>query len=165
MIDEEPDKIIYDLLRTNWEHTNTTYSSDPKFQTGWYDFGSDAPQVSVTEPGDSVINGGDTGITALTGSGGVVQRRVGETYATCWSGTFDDTRAAGAGNPKNAAFQMANEARRILLKYANGTRKTDGSKQLWSIAPGEVQRRTNEGDDPTVFRYEVTVIYTYEDRN
>lgn len=164
MLNEEPDKIIYDLLRTEWNVANTTYTNDPKFQTGWYDYGSDEPQVSVTEPGHSVVDGGDTNISAITGSGGVVQRLLGTVLVNCWSGTFQDTRSAGAGNPKNAAFQMAQEARRILLGNAQGTRKPDGSRQLWTIAPGEARRRTEDDEDPTIFRYEVTTAFVHVDR-
>lgn len=163
MIDEEPDKIVYDLLRNNWDNTNTTYSSDPSFQTGSYDFGTTDPQVSVSEPTDSVVGGGDTDITAITGSGGVVQRRAGTVFVRCWSGTFEDTRSSDAGNPKNAAFRLAKEARRIILKNAQGTRNDDGTRQLESLAPGRVRRRT-EGDDPTEFRYEVEVTFTYVDK-
>lgn len=164
MLDEEPDKILYDLLRNNWDNSNTPYSEDPRFHTGSYDFGSSEPQVSATAPDDSVVGGGDTDITAITGSGGVVQRRVGTVYVNCWSGTFKQTRSSGVGNPKNAAFQLGNEARQVLLAHAQGTRKTDGTKQLWSLAPGQVRRRIEDSEDPTVFRYEVETTYTYVDR-
>lgn len=164
MIDTEPDKILYDLLRNNWDYTNTPYSSNPKFQTGWYDFGSSEPQVSVTDPEDSVVGGGDTEITAITGSGGVVQRRVGMVLINCWSGTYEDSRSVGAGNPKNAAYQMAGEAKRIGLINATGTTKSDGSRQLESLAPGQVRRRREDGEDPIVFRYEVQMNFTYVDR-
>lgn len=164
MIDKEPDKIIYDLLRNNWNNVNTPYSSDPKFQTGWYDFGSSEPQISISEPDERVAGGGVTDITAISGSGGVVQRRVGDVMTNCWSGTFEDTRDAGVGNPKEAAFRLGKETRRILMANANGTTNADGSKQLLSIAPGRVRRRTEDGEDPTVFRYEIQTTYSYVDR-
>lgn len=165
MIDEEPDKIIYDLLRTNWKSGNTTYSSDPKFQTGWYDFGSSEPQVSITNPGSSVVNGGNTGISAVTGQGGVAQRHAGTVTVNCWSGTFQDSRSAGAGNPKKAAFQLAREAKRIILENANGTFTDSGERQLQTLGTGDISRQQEDGNDPVVFRYELMVLYTHVDRN
>lgn len=163
MIDEAYEKIVYDLLKSEWNTSNTTYSSAPTFQTGWYDYGGSEPIISITNPDTNVVSGGDTGITGVTGDGDAAQQIAGSVLVNTWVGTTEDTREANAGNPKNASFLMAQEVRRIMLDNATGTTTSSGGKQLLSLGPGSARLLTEDNEDPAVYRYEVTVLFTHVD--
>lgn len=168
MIAEDPIVIIKDLLVNNWNAGNTPLASDPSIHTGWYDFGSADPQVTVTNPDEFTVGGGETGHTGGTGDGGVSQARAGTVLANCWSGTREDMEGAGSGgsdvNPKDAAYQMAREVHRIMQANATGTTDSNGKPQLNSLGADDVTRIVDTDRDPAVYRYEVTIRYTYVTR-
>lgn len=169
MLDEDPVIIVYDLIRNNWNNANTPLGSDPKFSTGWYDYGSSDPQITVTDSEEGVVQGGITGHSASTGDGGVAQYRNGILLVNCWGGSYDDLTGAGPNgedvSPKDAAYQMANEVHRIMQDNASGTSDSNGNKQLHSLGADATRRIVEEEADPSIFRHEVTVLYTYLDKN
>lgn len=168
MLDEDPIIVVRDLLSQSWESANTPLANDPRIHTGWYDYGSSDPQVTVTNSEEFTAEGGDTGYTAGTGDGGVAQVRVGTILVNCWAGSRDDLEGAGTDgsdvNPKDAAYQMANEVHRIMSNNADGTTDDSGNRQLNSLSADDARRLVETDETPTVFRHEVTVRYTYVDR-
>lgn len=165
MLSQDPIEIIYDLLRNNWDNSNTVLADDPKFQTGWYDYGSSDPQVSVTNSDEVVMDSGLTGHSGGTGGGGAAQYRAGHVLVNCWAGTYEDMSDAGSGgsavSPKEASYDMAGEVHRIVQSNASGTTDGNGDKQLHSLGASDVRRIVDNEVEPAVFRYEVTVNYTY----
>lgn len=165
MIENGPIVIVKNLLVTGWDATNTPLADAPRFHTGWYDFGSSDPQVTVTNPESSVVNGGDTGQTAGTGDGGVSQVRAGTVLVNAWAGTRDDLEGAGTNggdvNPKDAAYQMAAEVHRIIQSNAQGTSTATGDPELTSLGADATRRVVDTDVDPVVYRYEVTVRFSY----
>lgn len=168
MLSEDPVIIIRDLLDNNWTTGNTVLANKPDIHTGWYDYGSSDPQVTVTNPEESTVGGGETGHTAGTGAGGVSQIRAGTVLVNCWAGTREDTKGAGSGgsdvNPKEAAYDMAGEVHRIAQANATGTTDSNGNRQLNSLGADPVRRVVDTEKDPVVYRYEATVKFTYGER-
>lgn len=168
MLKEDPHLIVYDLLRTNWDATNTPLADAPKFQTGWYDFGAEEPQVTITNSMESVAQGGDTAQTAGTGAGGLAQYKIGRVLVNTWGGTYGDLEGKGDGgsdvSPKDAAYQMAKEVSRITNTNASGTTDSNGNKQLHSLATDNIRRIAETDMDPTIFRYEVIVRFSYAEK-
>lgn len=165
MLDEAPVVIIRKLLIDNWDSSNTALADNPKFQTGWYDHGSDDPQVSITDTEEGVLMPGSTGHSAGTGGGGVAQYRSGQVLVNCWAGTYDDMKDKGDNgedvSPKQASWHMAKEVHRITQNNGSGTTNDEGKKQLHSLASVDTRRVVDDDRDQAVFRYEVTVQYTY----
>lgn len=171
MLDREPTVILLDLLSSNWEKANTSIPDDPEFSTGWPDRASTYPVVSITNPDDAPIDGGDTGWTYMTGAGSVGQLRGGGVLVNGWAGTYDDLASAGPNggqvSPKQLAWDFAKEIKRILRPYGGGTTNPEtGDPELNSLAPGPARKFVDTGDDgqmDAVYRYEVRVLYTYDD--
>lgn len=168
MLEEDPVVIVQDLIETNWDADNTPLTADPRVHTGWYDFGSPDPQVTVTNPEESTVGGGDTGITAGSGDGSAVQVRAGTILVNCWAGTREDMEGQGDGgadvNPKDAAYKMAREVHRILMANASGTDDDSGNPQLTSLSADGIRRLVDTEPESAVFRYEVTARYTYTEK-
>lgn len=166
MIDEDPVLIIKDLLVNNWDANDTSLADAPRIHTGWYNYGSSDPQVTITNPDEFTVGGGNTGISAGTGDGGAAQVRAGTVTVNAWAGTRDDMEGVGDGgsnlNPKDAAYSMAKEVHGIIQNNADGTLDDGGNRQLNSLGADEARRIVDSNDDgPAVYRYEVTVKYTY----
>jgi len=168
MLDREPNLIVRDLVRADWDVSNTPLASSPRFHTGWYDYASSDPQVTFTNVEESTLDGGRTGVTAISGDGGTALIRAGTLLVNAWGGTRDDLRGAGSGgvdvNPKAAAYQMAREAARIIDANSGGTTDANGNPQLASLAADGAVSRVDPNPDKTVFRYEVTGRYTYAEQ-
>lgn len=166
MLPRDPKIIFRNVIRSNWNADNTPLADDPRFHTGWYDYGSSDPQVTFTNTEESTVDGGDTGHTGGTGDGGVADVRAGTLLINAWAGTRDDMATAGPGgsrvNPKAASYQMAVEINRILGENADGTLHPDtGDPELNSIGGDEGRELVDTGPDNAVFRYEVQGRFTY----
>ena len=160
MIEHDPIIVIRDLLNQQWSPSRTS-GIDITPHTGWYDFGSGGPQVTVTNDNSFAIEGGATGQTAGTGDGGVVQVRSGTVLVNAWAGNRDDLRgeAPGGGdlNPKLLAFQMGAEIHRIIQSNASSV------DEFISVGADDIRSLVDDDVPETVYRREVTVRYTYHD--
>lgn len=168
MLDEDPIVIVYELLRNNWDASNTALADPPMFNTGWYDRTAETPQVTVTNSEEGVWQGGNTGHSAASGDGGVTQYRMGSIQVNCWGGSYDTLAGMGDDgsdvSPKEACYDMAGEVHRITQENATGTTKDDGSKQLHTMSATDTQRVVETEKDPSVFRYQVIVEYGYAEK-
>lgn len=176
-IGEEPLVIIRKLLLSEWQNANTTYSADPRFTTGWWDWGRPSPTVTVTNAQTvSVAGQGNsrTGYSYMTGDGRVGQLKNGTCLVNCWGGTFETDALAGEDtdgsrlSPKTNAWEMCKETRRILLNNAEGTLEANGDVQLSFVSPDEHRRLVDtdsDGEHPTLFRYEVTCRFGYTEES
>lgn len=176
LLDEEHLTIILGVLDTDWNNANTSYSSDPRFSTGWWDWGRDVPSVTVTNPqvNPASVAQNPTGATYMTGDGRVGQRQNGFCLVNAWGGTFDTDALATEGpggdrlSPKILAWEMCKEVRRILLSYAEGTTTSSGDVELTFLMPGETRRiveSDEEQEHPTLFRYEVECRFGYNEES
>lgn len=169
-LSEEPLVTVLGFMDTEWDNTSTVIDFDPRFSTGWWDWGRDGPLVTVTNPNASPVLRGSqpTGYDFVDGAGGVGQRYVATCLVNGWAGTFDSLAgegpAGGDVSPKVLAWDMCQEIRRILLLNPEGTTDGSGSVELTSIAPGTHRRIADNDPDleyPTLFRYEVECRYTF----
>lgn len=166
MLAEEPTVTVRNLLAgATWDSSVTLLADAPRVHTGWFDYASGQQQVTVTNPEESTVNGGETGITAGTGDGGVAKVRAGTMLVNGWAGTRDDCEGAGTAsnpnpNPKSVAYGLAREIDRIVTENAGG-----GTSDLNSLSVDPAQLRYDRDDDSAVvYRYELTVRYTYAER-
>lgn len=153
---QAPELTIRDLLRTNWDSTNTSITYDPDISTAWYQGEKDTPQVTVTNPDENPVRGGQTGYAAADGTGkGGVQEVGGTLQVDCWC----DSEVEPDEGAKKVSYELAEEVTRIVM--ANQHSATD----LRLISPG---RRTfvppDPDESPPVMHNNVSVQYIYEDR-
>lgn len=153
---EDPKVTVRDLLRANWDPANTS-GITPAISTGWYDGASANTQVSVADPDDSEIGGGDTGLEGIQAGGGHVQARSGFVRCHCWvHRDMEDVDAAGV-NPKTLAWQFRQEIFRIVLANV----LTPGDPVMDNIAPGASTEVTDADEAPTLYRRIVNVVYAW----
>lgn len=153
---QDPVLTIKDLVKDNWDNSNTAISYDPDIHTGWHQEEANNPQVTASNPEESPIRGGATGYAAMdpTGSGGV-QELDGTVNVDCWS----DREVESGVNPKQLTFEFTEEVKRIVK--ANQHSATD----LRVIAYGGRTFVPPDSDEnPPVFHYNVPVGYLYEER-
>lgn len=153
---QDPVLSILNLLQNNWNNANTSIGYDPDIHSGWHASDAGNPQVTVSNPEESPINGGTTGYAAIAadGSGGT-QELDGIVNVDCWS----DRDVESSVNPKKLTFEFTEEIRRIVK--ANQTNATD----LRLIAYGGRNFVPPGGDeDPPTFHYNVPVQYGYRSR-
>lgn len=166
MIERDPNLILYDVLRDGFDNSNTSLATAPNIHTGWYDYAAAAPQITVTNAEDSVVNGGATGYTGATGAGGGSQVRAGTALVNCWAGRRSDLKGAGTGgadlNPKAVSWEMAKEASRVLNASADGTTNpTSGNREFNSVAADGVRLLVETEQDHAIYRREITARYTF----
>lgn len=148
---------IRDLLLDELDDTNLSYTGNVRIHTGWYDYDSGTPQITVTNKNEFTVDGGETAISAGTGDGGAVQKRAGTVLVNGWSGTRNNLTGQGpAGddvNPKQMAYELGKEIARITL---NGD-----IEDFLSVAPDTIRGIAEDDAPEIVFREECTVRYTY----
>lgn len=148
----DPVLTLYDLMRNNWDNSNTSISSDPNFSTGWFDAESNSPQVTVTSITEGAISGGEAPFSGIQGDGsGPVQEFSGTLEVNVWS----SRELESSVNPKKAIHQFAEEVTRIVNN--NTLTATD----LRYIAIGSKRFLVETDAEPTVFRYSLEVQYLY----
>lgn len=156
---DDPVESIMHLLRDEWEPDNT-HGVTPRTHTGWFDFGAGGQQVTVTNPREDPVGGGDTGWTAVGPGGRGVQLRVGSLDVNCWPGTREDTASIDGGvNPKALSHAMKNEVVRIIADHDHGV--IDGDPVFNSLAPTSTQRIPDQEGASTIYRWLIETRYTY----
>lgn len=140
-----------DLFETNWNAANTVLSSAPYIHTGWYENGSDEPQLTITSPEEQEATGSPTGWTGIGGDGSGPTRQVdGTAYGNVWC-----NENQSAHNPKQVVWDLRQEALRIVFDNVEST-------QWQFIALGEVQKIVEDDQDPVMHRYELPLGYYFE---
>jgi len=159
-----PALLIRDLLVSHWTPGNTagfdpsiTDPTDAKFlpiSRGWYGVGQSGadPHVSLTNFGEGVIGGGQTGISAVKGDGsGVAQNRSGTGRATVFAEREQDYNDESAADVVDL---IRTEIERIAL--AN---PTPGTLAYWSTDWGGASTDTDV--TPAVEMSAVSISYGY----
>lgn len=153
---QDPVITVEELLADNWNAGNTSIGYDPDIHTGWHSDDADSPQVTVTNPEESPLGGGETGFSAMDGAGGgAVQELSGTVNVDCWS----DRDVEGGVNPKKLTYEFTEEVKRIV--DANRLTATD----LRLIAYlGRAFVPPGSEEHPPAFRYNCPINYLYESR-
>lgn len=147
----DPKLSIKDLIRDNWIAANTS-NITPSIHTGWYDYDSKHPQITVTTPSETVIGGGTSGYSGMGSDGTPSQMWDGYVMLDIWT-----TREATAINPKQLIFEMRKEVARIVK--ANYEAITDLNYIAWK-GGGEI---VETDQSPVVFRWTGEIGYSYLD--
>lgn len=149
---EDPKLTIKDLIKDGWNAANVS-SVTPSFSTGWFDRKATHPQITVTNPDEMPVRGGETGYSGIKADGsGPTQTRVGGLLVNCWAHRDD-----GSGvNPKQLTWEMSEEVERIILANFNQATDLDG------ISFGDRIERIDDSVSPAVYRYECTIIFWYQ---
>jgi len=151
----DPTLTIRNLLKNNWDNTNTSLSSDPAIHTGWIDREASSPQVTVTSAEESPISIGQSPFSGIVPDGsGPTQEIGGTVMIDCWSSREMESSV----NPKQLTFEFSEEVKRILK--GNLTSATD----LRYIGYQGRRFMTDPDAEPVVFRYSVTAWYVYQER-
>lgn len=152
MLTADPKIKIEALLTGAWDDNNT-FDQTPKIHTGWYNTSwGGQPQVTITNPMYSVINGGTTGITAMGGTGTLVRLMQCDLKIGCWV-----TRESSSVNPKAMAWAMMREVKRIV--EANMFTDSELEFLTWLNANDVVEDRIQ----PIAFRYDNSVRLVWKD--
>lgn len=149
----DPKVKIQTLLEDNWDAANTQLQT-PKIHTGWYNASwGTTPQVTVTNPIYSVMNGGETGVTAIGPGGTKVRLMECDLHVDVWAHAEMKTPAGvrfkdGTGiNAKALTYDMSNEVQRLV----EGNLLVDSELEWmnWQSKQEFVDTRIQ----PVVFRY------------
>lgn len=156
----DPQVKIQDLLIANWIPANTS-NITPKIHTGWFNTAwTKTPQITVTNPEHRPFKGGDTGVTAFKGSGGLVTITHVDMIVAPWAheqmvdsngATFDSLGI----NPKALIYEMSNEIKRII----RANRVSD--PELDFMAHRGMTPVVDTRVKPVVFRYNHDVRLSY----
>lgn len=150
---DAPEVIIKNLLRDNWTLAVEGLTVD--VHMGWVRDNNTNPEVTVANPEEDPINGGDTGYSGTAGDGsGPVQEINGTVGVNAWA---DKDRTDV--NARQAVSLMKSEVERILRSQhaAEGT-------DLSFISYMGAMRAVEEERDPTMYRYQIRAGYGYHAR-
>jgi len=154
---KDPKVAIRDLLVANWDTANTILDSVPSIHTGWFNGQRlNTPQVTVTDPNENILDGGNTGFSAIGGgsTGGRVKFIIGNLTV----GTWAHQRMIDGVNAKALSFDLSEEVRRIINVHIH-----DAEDMEWVSWDGRSER-INPTEDPVLFRYDTLVTYFRIDR-
>lgn len=152
----DPKTSIKNLLKDNWVASHTS-AVTPHVHTGWYDSKSNLIQVTITNPSEGPVDGGQTGYFGLSASGTPAQEWVGYVVFNCWV-TKPAISALGLTvNPKKLAFEIREEAKRIVK--ANYEEISDLQWISWRGGDEVV----DDSQSPVVFRWVGEIGYGYLD--
>jgi len=164
MPEEAPEVLVHDLLddASGWDSTNT-YDFKPDIHYGWFDEDNENPEVTVGQAEDSVVNGGDTGYSSLNQNGEPGQDFAGTVEVNVWARRLDMS-GPSTGNPRVFNYAATEEIRRIIKNNADTPlNPVTGNQPVESIAWLSREAFVEDERRKTVFRYLVTIGYTYED--
>ena len=151
MVRDAPEVVAHNLLRDNWDSTNTS-NVTPLIHHGWVDLGADEPEVTISDPDENVLGGGETGYSGLSADGSPVQDFTGTVTINVWT-----DRKRSNVNPRKLAWEMRCEVGRILHENYDPTPTYD----LYPIADLGARRFVDSESDETMWRYQVTMGYGY----
>lgn len=162
MTREPREKLVLALLQTDWTPANT-FDATPHISFGWFEDGKDVPQVTVGQPEESPVDGGQTGYSHIRVGSGPGQTIGGSIAVHVWS-TTDRLDAVGAStkNPREFNERCCEEVQRIVGENASTpTNPSTGAEPVSSIAY-DGREPVPEPDRPGVEHYRAEVRYGYE---
>lgn len=146
----DPPLTIRNLLSGNWNSANTS-SVTPRFSTGWYDHGSEFPQVAVFDHQEFPLGGGTSTYFAMRGDGaGPTQLRAGQVFV---AGFAHREMPSITTNPKQLTWEFIREVMRIA--HANVNLITD----FQVLGIGNLVRVVDPERSPALFSAQVDITY------
>lgn len=162
MLTTSPEIKLKTLFDDNWNAANTS-GITPKVHTGWYNTAWNTTcQLTIGDPDESVMDGGETGITAFTGGGDLVRFLFTDIVVAPWAhremvDSNGDTFNSLGINPKTLVYQMSNEIRRIV----NDNMFSDSELEFMTWL--QKNRVVNTRVKPVVFSYNNMIRLSYRE--
>lgn len=154
MVRDAPEVAIKNLIRDNWDATNTE-SITPSIHHGWVDPGASSLEVTVSNPEELPLDGGETGYSGINQDGKPVQNFTGTVEVNAWSDRDRTTE-----NPRKMAWLMRVEIGRILHENYD-PRPTYDIYPLADLGANRIVEEDDEPGEATTWRYAVTAGYGY----
>lgn len=159
---EPRERLVLDLLQADWTAGNT-FGLTPKLTFGWFNEDAGNAQVTVGQPEESPIDGGNTGYSHISADGTPGQTVGGTIPVHVWSRT-DDLGGASTDNPRQYNERCCEEIKRIVGNHAASPTNPDtGNQPVDSLAYDGREPVPEPDRTPTVFHYKATVRYGYGD--
>lgn len=160
---EPRERLVLDLMKT-WDATNT-YGITPHIDYGHFDEDRSKPQVTVRQPEEGPVNGGQTGYASMSGDGsGPSQQIAGNCQVHLWAREADVTGAnASAGqNPRNWLSYAVEEAHQILDDNASRpTNPSTGEQPVQYVSYGAAAPAHDTDRVKTVYHLVLPVNFGY----
>lgn len=121
------EELVLNLLQTGWDDSNT-FGLTPSITYGWFDEDATNAQLTVGQPEESPVNGGQTGFSGITPDGsGPSQEFDGVVLCHAWTRNADldavpDSQSFGR-HPRGYNAYVAEEVRRVIGNHES--RPTD----------------------------------------
>lgn len=160
---EAREDLVLELLKDAWNASNT-FGVTPKISFGWFREDVPQPQVTVGQPEESPVDGGETGYSHISADGNPGQTIGGTVDVHVWS-TPDKLEAQGAStnNPRQYNERCCEEVQRIVGENASTpTNPSTGNEPVSSLAY-DGRQPVPEPDHDDRYHYIATVQYGYED--
>lgn len=117
---EDPKSTIYQLLKDNWDSSNTSNVGTPNFATRWINRSPKSPPLVTVTDRNITKRAAGPGFFAIRGDGsGGVNRKRGFVIVNCWVDDVDDP--SSGTDPQILLEEMWNEVERIALDNGTGT--------------------------------------------
>ena len=176
MLEIPADTRIRMILAENYPFGSAITENDdegyrqPEISTGWWDNQTSRPQITVTNPSEGVLDGGSTGYTSGTGTGGVGRIWTGYALVNAWVKDDDirlratqSTIDAGRASGKQVSYMLAKNAAEVITDYANGYLHPETGRVVFrSMGVDDVERRATPDQDE-LYRYEFSALFNHAD--
>lgn len=161
---EPREKLVLDLLQDQWDSTKT-YGITPSITYGWFNEDKSVPQVTVPQPEEGPVNGGQTGYASMSGDGsGPSQQIAGACIVHLWARSDDvsGANAAAGENPRNWLSYALEMLHKILDDNAvRPTNPSTGEQPVEYVSYGEPAPAHDTNRTPTVYHLVVPVNFGY----
>ena len=161
---DAPEVVIKNLIRDAWDETVFDPGEQfvPSIHHGWVGRDSGDYEITVSNPDESPLRGGETGYSGMDGAGGGPTQDIGGTVdVNCWA---DAERSGINGvslNHRKAAFLMKWQVEEILRDHAQGTDAQGASTSFSHFSPMGSTRSIEEDEEPPMWRWHVLAGYAY----
>lgn len=164
MTREPREDLVLELLKANWDATNT-FGVTPKLTFGQFDDSQNTPQVTVDQPEESPVDGGQTGYSSMKADGSGPSKTMGGSLLIHAFATAAQLKAQNADttNPRQYNERVLEEAERILDANAVNPTNPDTGAQPVNYLTFEGRGAPSVDDDrqPPVYHYPATAGYGY----
>lgn len=161
---EPRERLIRDLLADAWTPGNS-FGITPHITFGWFDEDKSKPQITVRQPEEGPVDGGETGYSSMSGDGsGPSQTIGGDCQVHLWARTSDvETANDAAGeNPRNWLSYAKEEVYDIIRSNAvDPTNPSTGEEPVNFISPGETFPAHDDERTKTVYHLVIPVNFGY----
>lgn len=158
-VPDAPEVVVKNLIRDNW-YPSYTLDVTPDVHHGWVNDENDHPEITVSNPDESPIDGGDTGYSGIAGGGGgPTQTLAGTVEVNVWADRDRMDGLGGQGNPDPNPRQFVHHAKAHVERVIRHLGAGGGSSDLSWLSIMSADRVVEEPDEnePIMFRYRILV--------